>query len=128
MQKRKTGSILIVTEDSKSSKLYLQDKIQELNLPNAQIIEILGSDDVKGTNPIKIVDYALKELDKRNAKKQLFTTVYCVMDVDDWDKQNPPQLTTAVQRLRSQSNGKCDFIPIVSNECFEVRISRRTCE
>ncbi len=115
--------ILIVTEDKKSAKNYLECRIKALGLANTEVKH-------KNSDPISVVEAAESfystQLDNTKSSGKLpYKKVYCVMDVDnhDSDQTNPDKksLTNALSKIK-QLNSKydCEFIPIVSNECFEV--------
>jgi len=103
--------ILIVCEDSKSSVLYLRNKIIDLRL-NPIDVEVDGNSD---STPVSVVNYAIerKKEQKRKATKEgteEYGEVYCVMDVDDH-----PSIKKAIQQAKDNS-----LIPIVSNQSFEL--------
>jgi hypothetical protein len=105
------GPILVVCEDSKSSVIYLREKRDALKLETTKI-KITGE---SGSHPSSVVEYARLEYYKNKAEcrktKQLhYQKVYCVFDVD-----SHPNLSAAIQRARD-----LNFIPIVSNEAFEL--------
>jgi hypothetical protein len=103
--------ILIVCEDSKSSVFYFNEKRQSLRL-EATSIKITGE---SGSHPSSVVEFARleKEKNKKECKKNgkvPYKHIYCVFDVDE--HQN---LSDAIQRAKDLK-----FIPIVSNQSFEV--------
>lgn len=120
--------ILIVTEDKKSAKNYLECRIKALGLANnPKLAEVKH----KNSDPISVVEAAESfystQLDNTKSSRELpYKKVYCVMDVDnhDSDQTNPDKksLTKALLKIKLLNNSypNCEFIPIVSNECFEV--------
>ncbi len=103
--------ILIVCEDSKSSVLYLREKIRELRI-NPVDVEVDGRSD---STPHSVVQYAIgrKKEQKKKAKKEgieEYEAIYCVMDVDEH-----PTIKNAIQQALDNA-----LIPIVSNQCFEL--------
>ncbi len=119
--------ILVISEDTKSSTLYLQDKIKSLGIPykikHKKITK--SSFDVKGSSygsdPKSVVRYAIDEKNKFNKKQKIkksypFSKVFCVMDVDNHDT-----LEKAIQIIEKENKKtESKIIPIISNECFEV--------
>lgn len=114
-------SILIVSEDQKSSVYYFQDKVKDLQLSNCQAITIKIMGSHLGTSPDKVAESAIKICNTFNAeakKKGLlpYTKVYCLIDTDDWGKK----LIEAKNTLKNATNSTTHFCDIVSNECFEA--------
>jgi RloB-like protein len=126
------GSILIVFEDKKSSRFYTDAKIDALKLRQSRQINIYTQKDNtknKKTNPNGIIKEAIKKLEEvnqelKNQEKLPINQVFCVVDVDnhDADVNNPTknQVRDCVQICQSNSNTEIEFVPIISNECFEV--------
>ncbi len=103
--------ILIVCEDGKSSVYYFQEKVVDLRLESSKI-KITGESD---PHPSNVVEFARIERAQNRKRCRVsgevpYKHIYCVMDVDDH-----VGLSDAVQRARD-----LNFIPIVSNESFEL--------
>jgi hypothetical protein len=103
--------ILIVCEDSKSSVFYFREKRDDLRLDTAKV-KVTGE---SGSHPSSVVEYARLEYEKNRADCRKtgevpYQHVYCVFDIDDH-----PNVSAAIQRARD-----LNFIPIVSNQCFEL--------
>lgn len=125
---KKIEKVLIVTEDTKSSLNYLKDKIRNLGLSfkcSVSGIDGKETEEVvitagKGATPDQVVQTAVQikeEQDKiaKRLKSYSYTRIFCVMDVDDHIT-----LGNALERLRQLNHQDELFIPIVSNECFEL--------
>lgn len=123
---KKIEKILIVTEDTKSALRYLRDKVKDLGLSSkCSVSELSVKTEVfitsgKGSTPDQVVQTAIKikeEKDKvaKRSKSYTYTRIYCVMDVDDHTT-----LGDALERLRQLNRDQELYIPIVSNECFEL--------
>lgn len=120
--------ILIVTEDKKSAKNYLECRIKALGLGSSKLAKV----EHKDSSPISVVEgaeafyKAQLHKSKPSGGELPYKKVYCVMDVDnhDSDQTNPDKksLTKALLKIKLLNNSypNCEFIPIVSNECFEV--------
>ncbi len=78
--------ILIVTEDSKATPLYLEEICSEHRLNSANVQVQPG---LLGTAPIQVVEYAKQLFEKGNLHKGIrpksFDQVYAVFDRDDHD-------------------------------------------
>lgn len=114
-------SVLIVSEDTKSSVNYFEDKIKDLQLKNCKAINITAIPSYLGTSPDKVIESAIKEsqfFNKEAQKKGLlpYTTVYALIDTDDWDKK----IDEAKNIAEDNTNIETKYFTIVSNECFEV--------
>lgn len=114
-------SILIVSEDQKSSVYYFQDKVKDLQLSNCQAITIKIMGSHLGTSPDKVAESAIKTCNTFNAKAKKqgllpYTKVYCLIDTDDWGKK----VLEAKNTLKNATNSTTHFCDIVSDECFEA--------
>jgi hypothetical protein len=134
-EKTPLGSILIVSEDTKSSRFYIESKIATLQLRKQTYIEIYvggeiaGKDKKKSRDPKSAAEFAIKQLQDLNKtlneeEKAPITQVFCVVDVDnhDADANNPHKnkVRDCVQICQGNSNSNIEFVPIISNECFEA--------
>jgi hypothetical protein len=128
-EKKPLGSILIVFEDKKSSRYYIQSKIDALDLNKQTQIEIYTDKDEGGEDPKSTAEFALEKIEKlnKNLKEEgrlPINQVFCVVDVDshDADNNNPHKnkVRDCVQICQGNSNSNLEFVPIISNECFEV--------
>jgi hypothetical protein len=119
---KKLEAILIVTEDTKSACEYLRCRIKALELTNADLVTITPSE---GSSPNKVVETAIykcktfNEDTKWNGKLP-YSKVYCVMDVDDHDKQQHNLRKSIDKIYHTNRNSDFELIKIISNECFEV--------
>jgi hypothetical protein len=112
--------ILIVTEDSKSLNIFLEEKIKDLKL-NKQVsldVDVHNSEKAKGTDPTTLISYGLGKVAEMRRKRKIVSHLYCVMDVDDYDDTPKYELRTQVQRLIYATFVK--GIPIISNEVSEI--------
>lgn len=119
---KKLEAILIITEDTKSACEYLRCRIKALELTNVDLVTIMPSE---GSSPNKVVETAIhkcksfNEATKWNGKLP-YSKVYCVMDVDDHDKQQHNLRKSIDKIYDTNRNNDFELIKIISNECFEV--------
>jgi RloB-like protein len=112
--------ILIITEDSKSLNIFLDEKIKDLKL-NKQVsldVGVHNSEKAKGTDPTTLISYGLGKVAEMRRKRKVVSHLYCVMDVDDYDNTPKYELRTQAQRLIDATFVK--GIPIISNEVSEI--------
>jgi len=101
-------TVLIVCEGEKTEPYYFEDLRDELKLNSANV-EITG--DTKGSSPITIVDYGLKQFGE-------YDRIYCVFDKDRHDSYKQ-----ALDKIRRQKPSKtCTIKAITSVPCFEFWI------
>jgi hypothetical protein len=112
--------ILIVTEDSKTLNIFLDEKINDLKLnKQASIkVKVQDSEKAKGTDPTTLISYGLERVEQMFRKGEIVSHLYCVMDVDDYDHKPNYELRTEAQRLIDATSVK--GIPIISNEVSEI--------
>lgn len=128
--KPKNIGMLIVCEDTSGNYFYLQDKVNSRDVTSALVFPLLkNSDDAKGTQPHKIVEYALLLTKEENQKyhneeaeedENFYKEVYCIVDVDDNIING--SLVKAQNKVEEAKllNEKITYHLLISNECFEI--------
>ncbi|MFM2274891.1 MAG: hypothetical protein RL211_763 [Pseudomonadota bacterium] len=115
--------ILIVTEDSKATPLYLEEICSEHRLHSANVQVQPG---LRGTAPIQVVEYAKQLFEKGNLHKGIrpknFDQVYAVFDRDDHDSYfNALKLAQSLDgKLHNDDRQAVSFKAIASIPSFEL--------
>ena len=114
------GRHLVYAEGTKTEPLYVEDlKVfvsEELKVAKEDI-EIIPVKMSKSQHTVDLVEYAIKDVEKRKKKQEVITNVWVFYDKDeykDFDK--------AYRLIREQDelDGNIDWKACWSNECFEV--------
>lgn len=93
-------SVLVVCEDSKSSKTYVNDLRKRFTVPNVKV------DHFGDTSPTKIVNEAIK-------RGKSFDYIYCVLDADVFESEGFDPVASIPSPQRSR------LVVIASSPCFE---------
>jgi RloB-like protein len=115
--------ILIVTEDSKATPLYLEEICSEHRLNSANVEVQPG---LLGTAPIQVVEYAKQLFEKGNLHKGIrpksFDQVYAVFDRDDHDSYfNALSFAQSLDgKLHNDDRHAISFKAIASIPSFEL--------
>lgn len=103
---------LLSARVKKLSPTTFKEICKNYRLSNANI-EICGEE--CGSDPLSVVNFAIKRYNKDRQKGKLYNRVYCVIDRD---KHNT--FAAAIDKLRNTKRGKgVIFDAIVSVPCFE---------
>ncbi len=108
------AKVLIVCEDTKSSKFYIEDLIRFLGLVSANVLVISG----KGSAPINVIDTAIKNAVP--VGDDPYDEVFCVIDRD-----THTTFDSALNKLKTHDvkrTTKTKFKAIVSYPSFEIWI------
>lgn len=114
------GRHLVYAEGTKTEPLYVEDlKVfasEELNVPKEDI-EIIPVKKSKGKHTVDLVDFAVKDVEKRKSKQEIISNVWIFYDKDDFkDFDEAFRLIEEKDRLDPNIDWKACW----SNECFEV--------
>jgi len=104
--KRDLRRYLIVSEDEKSSSLYLGKFPYDHNIVEVEIVGGAGE-------TISVVNKAIELLEKAKKAKNPYQEVFCVIDRDD----HPPDRWGQAFETSRERN---DLTVIWGNECFEI--------
>ncbi len=116
VKRKPNGCILIVCEGEKTEPNYFNAIGKLLGRYPSARVKAMQSED--GTSPQQVVDSAYKHC----KKDKYWDTVFCVFDRDDHQSfENAIKRANARnKKLTNDLGEKIEFIPIVSNPCFEL--------
>ncbi|MCJ8269627.1 MAG: RloB family protein, partial [Psychrosphaera sp.] len=104
--------VLIVCEDTKSSRFYIIDLVKHLHLQSARVLVIAGANSA----PISVVNTAIKMAYPKN--EDAFDRIFIVIDRD-----THPTYDNALGKLKQFDHAASEkFMSIVSFPSFEVWI------
>ena len=114
------GRHLVYAEGTKTEPLYVEDlKVfvsEELKVAKEDI-EIIPVKMSKSQHTVDLVEYAIKDVEKRKKKQEVITNVWVFYDKDDYK-----DFDKAYRLIREQDELDADieWKACWSNECFEV--------
>ncbi|HEH9407516.1 TPA: RloB domain-containing protein [Aeromonas salmonicida] len=104
--------VLIVCEDTKSAKYYLEGFVLDIGLSSANVKVVSGS----GSAPINVVDTAISCSEP--VGEDIYDQVYCVIDRDHHESFD--RAIDKITRHMSLRKTKSKFYLIVSYPSFEI--------
>ena len=114
------GRHLVYAEGTKTEPLYVEDLkvfVSEVLKVKKEDIEIIPVKMNKSQHTVDLVEYAIKDVEKRKKKQEVITNVWIFYDKDDYKDFDK------VYRLikeQDELDGNIDWKACWSNECFEV--------
>ena len=114
------GRHLVYAEGTKTEPLYVEDLkvfVSEVLNVKKEDIEIIPVKMSKSQHTVDLVEYAIKDVEKRKKKQEVITNVWIFYDKDDYK-----DFDKAYRLIREQDelDGNIDWKACWSNECFEV--------
>lgn len=116
------GRHLVYAEGTKTEPLYVEDLkvfVSEVLKVKKEDIEIIPVKMNKSQHTVNLVEYAIRDVEKRKKKQEAITNVWVFYDKDDYK-----DFDTVYRLIREQDelDGNIDWKACWSNECFEVWI------
>ena len=114
------GRHLVYAEGTKTEPLYVEDLkalVSEQLEVKKEDIEIIPVKTIKSQHTVDLVDFAIKDVEKRKKEQEVITNVWVFYDKDDYkDFDKAYRLIKEQDELDADIEWKACW----SNECFEV--------
>ena len=114
------GRHLVYAEGTKTEPLYVEDLrvfVSEMLEVKKEDIEIIPVKTSKSQHTVDLVDYAIKDVERRKRKQEIITNVWIFYDKDDYKDFDD---TYRLIRERDELDADIEWKACWSNECFEV--------